>query len=251
MNTKSDKKTVTITNSKSANSLLSELLKTAPISSPKLSHTSQDHTIALPQNDKSHDELMTELGDLRKEIQNNEALAIQITNVVLVLTSALISFAFSDSMKDNQFKFTLFYLVEIVALIGLSQNTDKARGTYIAGSYIKTFIEPLAPNIKWETRLSKFHAIPVKYRGLNFTTRQGYIYTLIILANFSLGSYYFSRSFVTELGFSLVAIILLFMATLTVAVYTSQWLQYRALDQKHTDVYDSVWQQVKNDEQNP
>lgn len=145
-------------------------------------------------------ELTFEYDQLRKEILQNDTLTLQILTIILLLSSALMGFAFSQQLSNGG-KSALFFLVEVVALIGLYQNTEIIKSTYIIASYIRTFIEPQTSEIKWETRLLQFFKESSDYKkGGSLITHQRLVYTIIIFVNFCLGSYYFVEAYSTVLS---------------------------------------------------
>lgn len=192
------------------------------------------------------DEIMAEYDQLRKEILQNDTLALQIIQFIILLASALMGFAFTQQIKDDLLRSILFFLVETIAFLGLSQNADRLKSVYIVGSYIKNFIETETTKIRWEIRLSYFRTKPPKYGGLDLITHQRLVYTIIIVANFLLGIYYIYQSFSGQLLFFYAVAAIAFTATIIPLVLLSH--QYTTLNKYHTDFYDEAWRKIKNAE---
>lgn len=104
----------------------------------------------------SIDELRLEYDRLRQEILHNENLVNQILGGVVLLVTVLISVAFSESVPTPLLKAFLFFLAQIIASIGLWQTLERERSIFVIASYLRTFVEPKVPGLKWETRLEKF-----------------------------------------------------------------------------------------------
>lgn len=131
-------------------------------------------------------ELMFEYDQLRKEILQNDALAIQISGGVFLVVSALMGFALTREGVDNLVKGSLFLVAVLAAIYGLFQTTWRVRNTRLIASYLRVHIEPQTSHLRWETRLFHYIRDPQKGRGMHLLTNQGYIYTPLIILNYLL-----------------------------------------------------------------
>lgn len=189
------------------------------------------------------DQLIFEYDQLRKETLQTDVITLQILAGVLVITTALMSLAFSDKISPNELKSTLFFMTEIVGFIGLLQNTDRVKSTIIIASYIKNFIEPII-NVKWETRLHRFRSLRPKDMSMNMMTQQRLVYMVIIFANFALWSYHLWLAYANI--FTLVAISVGFIISLS--LFILEWRKYNYTNFEGVQEYDRVWQSIRDEE---
>jgi hypothetical protein len=137
--------------------------------------------LALPQEGDSNmdseiksKELMFEYDQLRKEILQNDVLAIQISGGVFLVVSALMGFALTREGVDNLTKGSLFIVAGLAAIYGLFQTTWRVKNTRIIASYLRVYVEPKTAYLRWETRLFRYIRDPQKGRGIGLLTNQGY-----------------------------------------------------------------------------
>lgn len=229
--------------------LLSDLLRSTPIATTSATQTTDEMTINKSSDPKRDvEELLAEYDQLRKAINHNDAITLQILTFIILLTSALMGFAFSQQVVDNSMKAALFLLVQIFAFIGLTQNADRMKSTYILGSYIKTFIEPKTTNIRWETRLFQFRSVPKRYDSVNLSILQSVVYGIIILTNFFLCSYYFAQAYNTIIPPVVVTGVMVIGLMITILLLLLYYRNYILLNRKHTSTFDAVWRKIKEDE---
>jgi hypothetical protein len=229
-----------------ADLLLSELLHNGPTSKASYAGTAKDETSETLQEQKSTpEELKFEYDQLRKEIMQNDLLTVQVMAGIIILTGALMGFA-SNQTVDPLLKAFLFFFLEITALIGLMQNTDRMRSTYAIGSYLKIFIEAKTENVKWETRIAKFRSKRPKHGRIQFFIHQRLMYTIIIFTNYIFGGYFFLKSntflFVTSFR------ILLLGLFITVLLLFIQSRNHALLGREHTKLYDDIWREIRDEE---
>jgi hypothetical protein len=192
------------------------------------------------------EQLMFEYEQLRKEILQNDAQILQIMGGILILTSAIMGFAFQYT-SDPIEKCSLFTLASFVSYIGISQNVNKLTNTVFIASYIRIFIEPLL-NIKWETRLSQFRSIAAKHKIPIYINNHNIMYTFIILTNALFSGYYWIIAYTNGSQrplflFATIAIIMLFIVALSI----NKYIEYIKLSRNGIDIYERVWSKVKKE----
>lgn len=131
-------------------------------------------------------ELMFEYDQLRKEILQNDVLAIQISGGVFLIVSALMGFALTREGVDDLIKGSLFIVAVLAAVYGLFQTTWRVKNTRIIASYLRFYVEPETSFLRWETRLFRYIRAPQNRKGIGLLTNQGYIYTPLIVLNYLL-----------------------------------------------------------------
>jgi hypothetical protein len=131
-------------------------------------------------------ELMFEYDQLRREILQNDVMAIQISGGVFLIVSALMGFALTREGVDNLIKGSLFIVAGIAAIYGLFQTTWRVKNTRIIASYLRVHVEPHTSYLRWETRLLRHIRNPQEGKGIALLTNQGYIYTPLIVVNYLL-----------------------------------------------------------------
>lgn len=194
--------------------------------------------------------LLLEYEQLRQEILHNDSLTLQIIGAVLILTGALIPVSFAMDAGIPH-RWVLFLVMETIAFLGLLQNTDRLRGTLIAASYIKVFIESKIEHIKWETRLQAFR--DNRQRGGDLIMHQVWVYAILILGNFYFASYFFLTEYQSTLFTSLflsitVTPIHMVYVGLTITALLLLWQFYISvmLNRKNTTFYDKAWYTVRD-----
>jgi hypothetical protein len=135
--------------------------------------------------------LLFEYDQLRKEILHNDTLTIQILGGIALLAGILMSAAFRNEVPNLWVKGFLFFLVQLIACIGVWQTVDRGRSTYVIASYLRIFVEPQVKDPQWETRLHEFRKRSVKIDTLqkygDFINYQMLTYLFLIIINFLLG----------------------------------------------------------------
>jgi hypothetical protein len=191
-------------------------------------------------------ELMFEYDQLRKEILQNDALAIQISGGVFLIVSALMGFALTREGVDNLIKGSLFIVAVVVAIYGLFQTTWRVRNTRLIASYLRVHIEPQTSHLRWETRLFHYIRDPQKGRGMHLLTNQGYIYTPLIVLNYLLACHFLELALRPDVSDGVLTILFafgLFMISYTIIViwpgrgllsYESIW---RGKDLPHRETF--------------
>jgi hypothetical protein len=137
------------------------------------------------------DQVLFEYGEIRKEILQNEMLAMQALIAMLVVSSSIMTIAFSDIITNDQGwqRALLFFGAGLIAYLSLWQNSQHIEGNFRLGSYLAVFLEPHLPGVKWETRLQLYgDKVPGK---IDAFTRQRLANTSLIAVNFVLGNLYF------------------------------------------------------------
>lgn len=66
---------------------------------------------------------------------------------------------------------------------------------------------------------------------------------IIIFTNLSLRSYYFLQAFYSN--FLIAIAILSAVILITLIAYTLSWREYTKLNEKHTTIFDKVWEEVR------
>lgn len=152
-------------------------------------------------------ELMFEYDQLRKEILQNDMLAIQISGGVFLVVSALMGFALTREGVDNFIKGSLFIVAALAAIYGLLQTTWRVKSTRIIASYLRVYIEPQTTYLRWETRL--FHHIrdPQTGRGMSLLTNQSYIYTPLIVVNYLLACRFLELALLPDISDTVLTIL--------------------------------------------
>jgi len=204
----------------------------------------------MPLSDSQKADLRFEYEQLRQEIIHNDTLTLQIIGAILVLSGVLLPIAFA---KDTNIphRWLLFLGMEVIAFLGLYQNTERLKGTLVAASYNKIFIESKIEHIKWETRLQKFQ--DNKNRGGDLIMHQVWIYAMLIFGNFYFAQYFFLQEyksyhfiiFSTQFVITSNQIILVGLIT-SILLFCLQLYTSLRLNMKNTAFYDKAWLDVRD-----
>jgi hypothetical protein len=203
-------------------------------------------------------ELMFEYGQLRGEILKDITLSFQTTTTVVVLTSTLMTLAFTEVLAAQaQVQAVLFFLVEAVAFAGLYYNLSRVKDTYRIATYLKTFIEPKTEGIRWETRLDKFRnggsdigSVRTKssvHATLNVVTDQRTVYAVIIIASFVAACYCIREAF-GSINY-VVWLIWTIGLIITIPILAILWRQYDYLNHDRGGSFERKWKDIKKEEQ--
>ena len=195
------------------------------------------------------EEFKPEYDSLRQEILHNDTLITQILGGVVVLSSALMSIALSDSVTNLLVKSFLFFFVQAIAYIGLLQTLERERTNFVIASYLRTFIESKIPSIKWETRLEKFRASSRKASRISYYFNfQVYTYPFLIGINYLLAMY-FLYEFFTPSSLSITLGIAIFVGILICWLIADAWRLKRINTTHHSLTFDPIWQNIKAGEE--
>lgn len=194
-------------------------------------------------------ELLLEHDQLRKEILHNEVLNTQILTATLIVVSALMGFAFSETIPDLTVKGILFFIAEIVALIGILQSTDRGRITFMIASYLRTFTEPQLRQLKWETRLMDFRQHSPRQGYGEFIANNLWIYMLIAIANFGLGGWHILQGFQGSIGLYGIIVFLVLWLLITIWLVWTGWSRYNQYVFKHRETFDPIWAKIRDEEE--
>lgn len=202
----------------------------------------QEHTLA---------ELMFEYEQLRQEILQNDVLTLQILGATVLLVGTIMGIAFSEAVKSFAVKGVLFFMADVVALVGMLQHTDRGRSSFLIASYLRIFTEDKMRNVQWETRLSKFR----KYshgRGYGkFISDQLWAYVFIVVANFALGGFHILLDFQNSPLFP--GVISLLILGLLVTFWLVRVIVRRYIESvfRHQETFDPIWRKVREEENEP
>jgi hypothetical protein len=90
---------------------------------------------------------------LHEQMLNNETLALQSLNIMLVLTVAIMTAGFSQFVREPALRGLLFYGAGLVAFLALFQNAVHIGGIFDMSYYISRYVEPQLPAIHAMCRL--------------------------------------------------------------------------------------------------
>lgn len=125
------------------------------------------------------EELRFQYDKLRSEILHNDVLSVQSLAAILLLIGAITGYAFSDKVTPT-IPITAFFAASIIiSFIGLKQNSERIRGTFIIASYLRIFMEGHTKHLRWETRLQKFRDNEPYY---SYTRYSAYLNSYVVIA---------------------------------------------------------------------
>ncbi len=201
----------------------------------------------------SIEELQMEYDHLRQGILHSENLTNQILGAVVLLVTVLISVAFSESVPNPLLKAFLFFLAQIIAIVGLWQTLERERSIFVTASYLRTLIEPKVTGLKWETRLEKFRIHSQKTSGiLYYIDYQLFTYPFLIAINylFSIGHFMYGIYNLFSFPVTYIAIVLaLIDGLLTWWFVRKTWRLLEINTIHHAEIFDPVWLNIKRDEE--
>lgn len=190
------------------------------------------------------EELLFEYDQLRKEILHNDTLTIQILGGIVLLAGALMSVAFSEAVTDLWVKGFLFFLVQLIACIGVWQTIDRGRSTYVIASYLRIFVEPKVKDPQWETRLHEFRKrsakIDTSQKYGEFINYQMLTYLFLIIINFFLGAVH------VIIEFPLLAIFVAGNLVVTVWFLRTAWRRLMKYTVDYETAFDGVWREIRD-----
>lgn len=131
-------------------------------------------------------------------------------------------------------------IVAFIGVIGLWINLSRYRGTVIAASYLREFIEHDIIGLKWETRLVSFRET---HSSLNLMYGYGIIYTVIICINLLLIMYtIYIASMAAYVQIVVVAVVLVNLSFLI-----RIGLAYKNMP-KEVETINNAWREVRRAE---
>ena len=196
-------------------------------------------------------ELMFEYEQLRQEILQNDVLTLQILGATVLLVGTIMGIAFSEAVKSFAVKGVLFFMADVVALVGMLQHTDRGRSSFLIASYLRIFTEEKMRNVRWETRLAKFREYSHGRGYGEFISDQLWAYVFIVVANFALGSFHILLDFQNSPLFS--GVISLLILGLLVTFWLVRVIVRRYIESvfRHQESFDPIWRKVRDEENKP
>lgn len=196
-------------------------------------------------------ELLFEYEQLRKEILQNETIALQIMGAMAVLVTAILGAVFSQANQDTIGEGFLVYVATIVTLIGISQIIDRWRSIFRTASYLRTFDESRLKLVRWETRLLRLRVLSPHDEGYGLTS--GYqlaTFAVLAVVTYVLGTTYILYDI--QAFPHLVAFIAgpIMMGPLTAWILYGTWRTHRRYILKHAETFDPLWNRIKVEEAN-
>lgn len=188
----------------------------------------------------SSEELRFLYDKLRTEINNNDALVMQLLNVTLVLVAAAMGFGLHEK-TPNSLRPVIFFGAISILYMSMRQTIERMRGTFLIASYMRTFIEKKTEHIRWEVRLKEFRIASPKYGYQRFNTFL-LIYVLLALINLILIILYSPPA--KPIAVSIISVSSLFMLWMIYSAYKL----YNRYVINHHDTFDKVWEEIADKE---
>jgi hypothetical protein len=196
------------------------------------------------------EDLRFEYSHLNQEIDHNENRINEILGAALLLISALLSVAFSQYVSNRFLQFLLYFLVQAIACLGLRQTLERERGTFVIASYLRTFIEPELPGLKWETRLEKFRSRSQKTtRHTFYINYRLFTYPFLILLSFLLIAahlYYYLQPTIIPTTAAIAVVVLDFVVMVCFVI--GEWKFLNEVTINHAKSFDPLWLEIKQEE---
>jgi len=201
------------------------------------------------QNPDSSEDLRFEYEQLRKEILQNDTLQTQALYATIVLAGAAMTVASNLPDTILWVKGVFFFAAGVIAMIGLWQNIDFSRSTFLIASYMLTFIEPKTQYVKWETRGYAFRKrSPSLGHGWIFERYRVLTYVLLIVVGFSIGGWYIAQGFPNPPWAYLAAASTI--GGLATGVFTAiPLVQHYKFVYKYDDTFGKIWRDIKTEEE--
>jgi hypothetical protein len=200
----------------------------------------------------SSEELISEYEHLREEILHDDAITIQILGGIVLLTTALISVAFSTSIQSLLVKGILFFLAQLIACIGLWQTVHRGYSTFMIASYLRTFVEPKTTGLKWESRLKRFRnrinvIVPLRSYG-ELANYQVFTYIFLIAISFGIGAFFVISEFPSPPLLYWGIAFIIFAALLTLGFLRAAFKVLAKYAANSGEAFDSIWMAVRDEE---
>lgn len=195
------------------------------------------------------EDLRIEYNLLRTEILHNDTLVLQILGAILVLIGTAFTVAFSGLIDEPIVRGVILVSTAAIALVGMSQGIDRARGSFLIASYLRIFVEPELPALRWETRLAIYRKRTPRVGFGKFINYQMWVYTTVTIICLTLATF-------TIVGDSSQTIIPLYVRVifLVSAFGVTIWVTYRSWERfyqfvlHYPETFDPIWRAIRKEE---
>ena len=196
-------------------------------------------------------ELLFEHEQLRKEILQNETIALQIMGATAVLVTAILGAVFSQANQEIIGEGFLVYVATFVTLFGLNQIIYRWRSIFRTASYLRTFDESRLKLVRWETRLLRLRVLAPHDEGYGLASGYQLVtFAFLAVVTYVLGTIYIWQDVQAfpQLVAYLAGPIVMFPFTLW-NLYDI-WRTHRKCVLKHAETFDPLWNRIKVEEAN-
>jgi hypothetical protein len=195
------------------------------------------------------DELHIEYNLLRQEILHNDTLILQVLGAALVFIGTTITLAFSERITEPSVRGLLLIFAAAIALIGMSQGIDRARGSFLIASYLRIFVEPELPALRWETRLAEYRQRTPRVGFGKFINYQMWVYTALAIICLTFATLYIlSDTSQTIIPLYPRMILVTCSAIGTLWFLALSWRRFSRFVIHHRETFDPIWRAILQEE---